>query len=113
MASLPDPLTLAARAEALEPGVIPDNLNLRLGVEVRGLWSYTLIFSLGTLSVIEGLACDVSVHLSQEAAQEIVDGTLNAQRAIEAGSLKLGGELRRIPVVKELSTLGSLLGVAP
>jgi hypothetical protein len=108
--SLLDPETLAARAAQVGENEIPPDLNLRLGVEIRGLWMYTVSFQGGRMSVAEGLDCDISVHLGEETALEIASGRINAQQAIDTGNLKLAGELKMIPLAKALSTLGALLG---
>ncbi len=104
-----NPETLAARAAQIGEGQIPPELTLRLGVEIRGLWMYTVSFKEGQISVSEGLDCDISVHLGQETAIEIASGNMNAQQAIDDGNLKLAGELRMIPLAKALSTLTALL----
>lgn len=107
--SLLNPKTLAARAAQIGEGHVPPELTLRLGVEIRGLWMYTVSFKEGHISVSEGLDCDISIHLGQETAIEIANGRMNAQQAIDAGNLKLAGELRKIPLAKALSTLTALL----
>ncbi|MEI8335299.1 MAG: SCP2 sterol-binding domain-containing protein [Actinomycetes bacterium] len=109
MRSLLNPETLAARAAQIGEGQVPPELTLRLGVEIRGLWMYTVSFKGGQISVEEGLDCDISVHLGEETALEIASGRMNAQQAIDSGNLKLAGELRMIPLAKALSTLGALL----
>ena len=107
--SLLNPETLAARAAQIREGQVPAELTLRLGVEIRGLWMYTVSFKDGLISVSEGLDCDISVHLGEETALEIASGRMNAQQAIESGNLKLAGERRMIPCAKALSSLGALL----
>ncbi len=107
--SLLNPETLAARAAQIGEGQVPPELTLRLGVEIRGLWMYTVSYKGGHISVEEGLDCDISVHLGEETALEIASGRMNAQQAIDSGNLKLAGELRMIPLAKALSTLGALL----
>lgn len=107
--NLLNPETLAARAANVGEGQIPPELTLRLGVEIRGLWMYTVSFKEGRISVSEGLDCDISVHLGQETVIEIASGRMNAQQAIDSGNLKLAGELRMIPLAKALSTLTALL----
>ncbi len=107
--SLLNPETLAARAAQIGEGRVPPELTLRLGVEIRGLWMYTVTFQGGHISVAEGLDSDISVHLGEETALEIASGRMNAQQAIDSGNLKLAGELRMIPLAKALSTLGALL----
>lgn len=104
-----NPETFAARAAQIGEGQVPPELTLRLGVEIRGLWMYTVSFKEGQISVSEGLDSDISVHLGQETAIEIASGRMNAQQAIDAGNLKLAGELRMIPLAKALSTLTALL----
>ncbi len=113
MESLVDPATLAARAVTVCQGQVPEDLNFRLGIEVRDLWSYTVTFSGGRISISENLDCDISVHLGAETAQEIASGRINAQQAIDSGQMKIGGRLAMIPVTKALSTLDALLSKPP
>lgn len=109
MESLLNPAILAARAAAVGEGRVPVELNLRLGVEIRGVWMYTVSFREGRIGVAEGLDCDISLHLEPEVAIEIASGRMNAQQAIDSGNLKLRGDLRMIPIAKALSALGALL----
>lgn len=113
MKGLLNPATLAARAAEVDDGRVPVGLNLRLGVEIRGLWMYTVSFQEGRIGVAEGLDCDISLHLEREVAIEIASGRINAQQAIESGNLKLRGDLRMIPPTKLLSALGALLITSP
>lgn len=113
MSVVPDAETLADRAAALPEGSVPTELDLALGVEVRGSGAHTLRFRDGRVTVLPGTEqATVTVVLDSEDAAAVAAGTTNVQHLLAAGRIRLRGDLGSVPAARAVAAIGPLLAAA-
>lgn len=112
MAEFLTPDWIAALDQAAREAVVPAGVQLTIQQIVTGNGGddvrYHLVLEEGSLRVLPGEArsADVSLVQTREVAAALSRGELNAQQALEAGLLKLRGDIGRL--AREGKALGAM-----